>query len=153
MPSFVSLPIRSFFRLCLPFTPFLPFFLPFLPVPWREALLLESWTRPEGDRAEEADAAQAKRAAIAAEGAVKLAETIHAKLRKDKGRVIDLFHAWNADGDGAISKPEFVKGVLPYIGKWYTPEQIETMFDAFDNDGSGCLDYRELYAAAATAAY
>ena len=60
-PSFVSLPIRSFVRLFLPSIPFLPFFLSFLPVPWREALLLESWTRPEGGpdegdrRAEEAD--------------------------------------------------------------------------------------------------
>ena len=40
---------------------------------------------------------------------------IHGELRKhlaqNQGKVLDLFRAWDKDGDGSVSYPEFIKFV------------------------------------------
>ena len=48
-----------------------------------------------------------------------------------------------ADGDGTVSKKEFGK-ILPLLGVEAPPEAISALFDSFDPDGSGTIEYQEL---------
>lgn len=52
-------------------------------------------------------------------------------------------HRWDEDGDGLVSKPEF-RRALPMLGLHATAEAIDGLFDTFDRDGGGQIDFREL---------
>lgn len=58
-------------------------------------------------------------------------------------RVLDLFRAWDEDGNGLISRSEFIKGMAP-LGIIVAPEDSGSLFDDFDEDGSGQIEYHEL---------
>jgi len=68
-------------------------------------------------------------------------------LHQSLVRVVDLFHDWDEDGDGFVSLTEF-RQVLPLIGLHDVPrDRIDALFRSFDKDGSGKLEYREMYTA------
>lgn len=57
--------------------------------------------------------------------------------------VTALFHAWDKNHDGLIDKVEF-RTFLNGVGFIVPREASDAMFDTFDDDGSGGLDYSEL---------
>lgn len=66
------------------------------------------------------------------------------KLHENAARVIDLFKKWDNDGDGQISKKEFVKAMPMFGMEHCLPVELSALFDAFDPDGSGEISFREL---------
>ena len=58
-------------------------------------------------------------------------------------RVIDLFHDWDDDGDGRVSKKEFRKA-MRMLGLNVPRHDVDALFDTFDPDGGGSIDYGEL---------
>ena len=69
--------------------------------------------------------------------------TPHAHLAQHWMRVIDLLRGWDKDGDGIVSKPEFVKA-LKTLGFKFELETAAQLFAEFDADGSGEIDLKEL---------
>ena len=67
------------------------------------------------------------------------------KLTQNAARVIDLFKQWDNDGDGTISRSEFVKA-MPMLGlQDCLPIEINALFSAFDPSGDGDITFRELH--------
>ena len=64
-------------------------------------------------------------------------------LARSGSRVIELFRQWDTDGDGTVSKKEFVRS-LPQLGLQATKEEGGALFDTFDPDGSGSIELKEL---------
>ena len=64
-------------------------------------------------------------------------------LRSNASRVCDLFRAWDADGDGEISRKEFQKA-MPALGYDVQKEDVDELFKRWDSDGGGSLAYKEL---------
>ena len=58
-------------------------------------------------------------------------------------RVIDVFKQWDANSDGVVSREEFHMA-MPLLGLKATYPEIEQLFNLFDPDRSGTIDYREL---------
>ena len=66
------------------------------------------------------------------------------ELLKGMPRVIDMFRAFDKDGDKAITKLEF-RAALPLLGiDSSNISAIDSIFDAIDADGNGWLAYEEL---------
>ena len=61
-------------------------------------------------------------------------------------RVINIFKAWDDDGNGCVDREEFVNG-LQVLGIHAHKAEVDAFFQVFDPDGSGALDFRELSAA------
>jgi len=70
-------------------------------------------------------------------------EQLKAALDKNQTKVLDLFREWDADGDGNVSRKEFIKA-MPILGLDAPKEAINAVFDEFDPDGSGSVSYHEL---------
>lgn len=70
-------------------------------------------------------------------------EQLKAFLRANVSRVIDLFHDWDDDGDGTISKKNF-RRAMPILGLNVSRAESDSLFDTFDIDGSGFIAYHEL---------
>ena len=66
-----------------------------------------------------------------------------AALRSNGARVIDLFRQWDTDGDGEVSKAEFM-AAMPKLGFDVPKEGIAQLFDEWDTDGGGALSLGEL---------
>ena len=64
-------------------------------------------------------------------------------LTKARGKVLDLFRAWDADGSGMIDYEEFAT-VLFALGFRCSKRDAQSVFNSFDKDGGGQIDYREL---------
>ena len=73
-----------------------------------------------------------------------LQEQLQAELSKNHARVLDLFRRWDDNFDGVIAKKEFQRAVVE-LGYSALPETIDALFDAFDADGGGTIEYSELY--------
>ena len=58
-------------------------------------------------------------------------------------RVIDLFRDWDEDANGLIDKAEFFKGIVA-LGVDAKRDEANELFDIFDIDGGGTIEYREL---------
>ena len=71
---------------------------------------------------------------------------IHLKcmLAEDKGKVIDMFRKWDATGDGRIRKLE-VRCALLWLGYEATTDEVSSLFEVLDLDGSGSIEYDEMY--------
>lgn len=78
-----------------------------------------------------------------ADSAEALAEQLRDMLLKNLTRVIDLFRAWDEDMSGTIEKREFCVA-MRCMGVKAPKKIIDELFDDFDRDGSGSVDYHEL---------
>ena len=58
-------------------------------------------------------------------------------------RVIDVFRALDADGDGTITKDEF-RAAMPRLGLEAPVGKIDALFNVYDPDRSGFIEYEEL---------
>ena len=75
-----------------------------------------------------------------------LQRSLRDALMANSARVIDLFHEWDEDGNGMVSKDEFLRA-LPLLGLQVKAKDAETLFRSFDPDGSGSIELRELQSA------
>ena len=64
-------------------------------------------------------------------------------LMRSSSRVVDLFRAWDEDGNGTIDKKEFGKAVRS-LGFDVERADTDAVFDSLDDDKSGLLEYKEL---------
>ena len=72
-----------------------------------------------------------------------VADHLRDALVEQATRVIDLFKSWDDNGDGQITKAEFLRA-LPELGLWADRSEVDELFDAFDYDRSGSITFREL---------
>ena len=66
-------------------------------------------------------------------------------LRQNLTRVNELFQAWDEDQDGKVSKREFRRAVK-LLGLSASKEDVDGLFDSFDPDGSGTIEFKEINA-------
>ena len=59
-------------------------------------------------------------------------------------RVIDLFRAWDDDGNGKIDEREFRRAIATLIDGSVPKHAAKDLYRQFDRDGSGGIDYAEL---------
>ena len=84
-------------------------------------------------------------AQLKTDGNRSVSEQVRDALADNLARVIDLFHEWDANGDGRIAKSEFRKA-LTVLGLRASSDEMDALFHEFDVDRSGFIDYRELRA-------
>ena len=67
-------------------------------------------------------------------------------LRNAKSSVKDMLRDWESDGKPGLSKFEFRRSVRALVQTVDTGSSVEidTLFDSFDPDGGGAIDYAEL---------
>ena len=72
---------------------------------------------------------------------------LHKALRKQLFQHFpyDVFVSWDTDCSGTISKAELSKAVIEHMKVKVDASVCDGLFDFFDRDGSGILDYQELY--------
>ena len=73
-----------------------------------------------------------------------VADQIRDALAKNFLRVIDLFHEWDDDGTGTVSREEFHRA-MGQIGLDVSPDEVDELFDTWDPDGSGELELQEVH--------
>ena len=56
--------------------------------------------------------------------------------------VIEAFKVFDKDQDGKITKPEFVQ-VMERLGENISKDEIEKIYEAADEDGSGEIEFDE----------
>ena len=71
-------------------------------------------------------------------------EVLIGQLNENLGRVVDLFHLWDDDESGTITKKEFRNGIVSALGVKPGAEELAALFARLDPDDSGTIDYREL---------
>ena len=92
-----------------------------------------------------AAAERAERAAATAIAAVNsIQQQLRATLAANHAKVLDLFRAWDADGDGTVRKAELRKAIA-LLGYDAPEPEIDKLFDSFDRDGGGTIEYKELH--------
>ncbi|KOO21159.1 calcyphosin isoform 2 [Chrysochromulina tobinii] len=78
-------------------------------------------------------------------GAPPVQEQIQAIIMANRLRILDTFRMWDVDGDGAISCEEFADAFAA-LGYAAARADLDAVFDRFDQDGSGRVDYLEMSA-------
>ena len=66
-------------------------------------------------------------------------------LSQNLTRVKELFEAWDENGDGKVSKREFRRAVA-LLGLRAPKKDVDDLFDSFDPDSSGTIEFREINA-------
>ena len=74
------------------------------------------------------------------------------ELVRNATRIGELLRTWDTDKNGLIDRYEF-RNAVKYLGIFLPYETVDSLFDAWDADGSGSLDYRELMLKARRAAF
>ena len=64
-------------------------------------------------------------------------------LAKNMTRLMDLFHQWDTNHDGQISKREFKAGLAALCYE-VSAEEVSALFRLMDPDGSGAIEFEEL---------
>jgi hypothetical protein len=64
-------------------------------------------------------------------------------LRKNSGKVLDLFRSWDTDGDGEVSRKEF-REAMPALGLDVPVKEVDKLFSEWDKGGDGALEFKEL---------
>ena len=78
-------------------------------------------------------------------GAALLEEEVAKKaLMGSKSALLDLVRSWDRTGDGKVNKVELRQAVRGALKVSATNVEIDELFEAFDADNSGKLDYDEL---------
>jgi len=72
-----------------------------------------------------------------------LGEQLKEALSKQAIRVLDLFRDWDTNGDGQITNKEFRKA-MPALGMDLPVEVIDGLFDQYDSDKQGSIEFKEL---------
>ena len=57
--------------------------------------------------------------------------------------MLDLFRDWDEDGNGEVSKKEF-RNAMPKLGLDLPKKVIDEVFESYDLDGSGVMEFEEL---------
>ena len=69
-------------------------------------------------------------------------------LTANAARVIELFRQWDEEGSGAVNRREF-RALGPLlrdaVDSEVTRQQLDALFDSFDLDRAGTIDYNELH--------
>lgn len=73
-----------------------------------------------------------------------VSEQLRRKIKESWGSVSRLLREWDADGDGEISKVEFVKGMAA-MGINLSSYEVDEVFSVYDRDGGGTIDFAELH--------
>ena len=74
---------------------------------------------------------------------VSVQEQLRSMLVSNAVRVIDLFHQFDTDDSGEVSRAEFVNA-MKTIGLDASAQEAGELFDSFDKDGGGTIEFREL---------
>ena len=77
-------------------------------------------------------------------GGPSVPEQLQTILRDNFLKVLDIFRMWDVDDDGTISKKEFAEAIGA-LGYDTSRDDTDAVFAEFDTDGSGVLDYHEMY--------
>jgi hypothetical protein len=79
------------------------------------------------------------------ESKVNKVQKLREALSDSRGSVISLFKKWDIDGDGRISRSEFIRG-LPRLNMdlRFDAKDADELFSDLDRDGSGWINYKEL---------
>lgn len=75
---------------------------------------------------------------------VSVREQIAIALREQSGLLANLFRQLDADETGDITKQEFCTGLRKQLGCDLAQAELEAVFDEFDPDGSGHVEYHEM---------
>ena len=67
-------------------------------------------------------------------------------LSENMMRVVELFRSWDENLDGRITKKEFRKSMKVLMKKVDT-QTVDSLFDSFDIDHSGAVEFKELVSA------
>ena len=70
-------------------------------------------------------------------------EQLRVQLHSNKLTVMDLFKEWDTDKSASVSRDEFHVGITA-LGFVAPAPAIDAVFDSFDEDHSGVLDFAEL---------
>ena len=76
--------------------------------------------------------------------AAEAVELLIGQLNENLGRVVDLFHLWDDDESGTITRRELSKAMATLGLVDVSREELDVLFDSFDLDGSGVIEYAEL---------
>jgi len=68
--------------------------------------------------------------------------------KEEKEKLASMFKSFDKNGDGRLDKKEIQEGYAKYHSKVVTDEEINTIFQQIDVDGSGYIDYTEFVASA-----
>ena len=74
---------------------------------------------------------------------VPISVQLRTMLSQNLVRVIDLFRDWDEDANGLIDRSEFQRGMVA-LGVEASAEEAGRLFDEFDKDGGGTIEYAEL---------
>ena len=82
------------------------------------------------------------RTSTVASGEEMLRSAVQLKMRlaMDLRRLGDLFHTWDLDGDGQMDRREF-RAAVRSLGIDELEQVCDVVFNEFDEDGSGGVDY------------
>jgi len=68
--------------------------------------------------------------------------------KEEKEKLASMFKSFDKNGDGRLDKKEIQEGYAKYHSKVVTDDEINTIFQQIDVDGSGYIDYTEFVASA-----
>ena len=72
-----------------------------------------------------------------------VSEQLASALKRNATRVLDLFRSWDANGDGQVTRREFIEAMVEF-GLEVPKRDICELFDAWDKDGGGAISFGEL---------
>ena len=91
----------------------------------------------------QASSAKLEKVHLAHETKMSLSDQLRIQLHDNHVTVTELFKSWDADGSGSIARDEFHEG-LHRLGYDATAETIDVVFESFDVDHGGELEFLEL---------
>tara|TARA_B110001452_G_scaffold80859_1_gene66164 strand:+ start:130 stop:522 length:393 start_codon:yes stop_codon:yes gene_type:complete len=72
-----------------------------------------------------------------------VAEQLHEAIREAHVRLSDLFHEWDTDSDGVVTRDEFHEA-MRQVHFDAPPDKVDALFDEWDPDKDGSIDLMEL---------